>query len=69
MAQPKINRDQLGVGTDLGEYTVGTLPSASAYPNCWALVTDASGSPGGRTIVRSDGTNWKIVTLEGDTVS
>lgn len=51
---------------DLGEYTLATLPTAAIYPNTYALVTDAAG---GRTIVRSDGTNWKIVTVEGATVS
>lgn len=54
------------LGIDLGEYTVAGLPSASAYPNCWALATNASG---GRTIVRSDGTNWKVVAVEGATVT
>lgn len=51
---------------DLGEYTVSNLPSAATYPNFWALATDASG---GRTVVRSDGTNWKVVAVEGATVS
>ena len=52
--------------SDLGEYTVATLPSASDNANCYALATDASG---GRTIVRSDGTNWKVVVVEGATVT
>ena len=54
------------LGVDLGEFTVANLPSASTYPNCWALATDASG---GRTVVRSDGTNWKVVVVEGATVT
>jgi len=54
---------------DLGEYTVSGLPSASSYPNHWALVTDASGSPGGRVIVRSDGSDWRIIAFEGAIVS
>lgn len=54
------------LGTDLGEFTLAGLPAAGSYPNCWALVTDASG---GRTIVRSDGTNWKVVVVEGATVA
>lgn len=54
------------LGVDLGEFTVAGLPAASSYPNCWALATDASG---GRTIVRSDGTNWKVVVVEGATVT
>ena len=53
-------------GVDLGEYTVAGLPSASSNANGWALATDASG---GRTIVRSDGTNWKVVAVEGATVT
>lgn len=51
---------------DLGEYAVAGLPTASTYPSCYALATDASG---GRTIVRSDGTNWKVVAVEGATVT
>lgn len=51
---------------DLGEFTVAGLPSASANANAWALATDASG---GRTVVRSDGTNWKVISVEGATVS
>ena len=54
------------LGIDLGEYTVANLPAASTYPNCWALATNASG---GRTAVRSDGTNWKVIAVEGATVS
>jgi hypothetical protein len=51
---------------DLGEYTVATLPDAGSFANCWALATDASG---GRTVVRSDGTNWKVISVEGATVA
>lgn len=51
---------------DLGEFTVAGLPSASANPNAYALATDASG---GRTLVRSDGTNWKVIAVEGATVT
>ena len=51
---------------DMGEYTLATLPSAAANPSAYALVTDAAG---GRTIVRSDGTNWRIVVVEGAIVS
>jgi len=54
------------VGYDLGEFTVAGLPSASTNANGYALATDASG---GRTIVRSDGTNWKVVVVEGSTVT
>lgn len=54
------------LGIDLGEFTVAGLPSASANANCRALATNASG---GRTLVRSDGTNWKVVVVEGATVS
>jgi len=52
--------------TDLGEFLLANLPSAASNANAYALVTDAVG---GRTIVRSDGTNWKIVVVEGATVS
>ena len=52
--------------TDLGEFTVGTLPAASSNPGAWALATNASG---GRTVVRSDGTNWKVIAVEGATVT
>lgn len=51
---------------DLGEYTVANLPTASDNPNAYALATNASG---GRTIVRSNGTNWKVIVVEGATVS
>ena len=54
------------LGIDLGEYTIANLPAAASYPNCWALATDASG---GRTAVRSDGSNWKVIAVEGATVS
>ena len=52
--------------SDMGEFTVAGLPAAADNANAYALATDASG---GRTIVRSDGTNWKIVVVEGATVS
>lgn len=52
--------------TDLGEFTVAGLPDPTLNANAYALATDASG---GRTIVRSDGTAWKIVAVEGATVS
>ena len=52
--------------SDLGEYAVGSLPAAATHANSYALATDASG---GRTIVRSDGTNWKVVAVEGATVT
>lgn len=51
---------------DLGEYTVAGLPAAASYANAYALATDASG---GRTVVRSDGTNWKVIAVEGATVA
>jgi len=51
---------------DMGEYTVAGLPDATANANAYALATNASG---GRTIVRSDGTNWKVVVVEGATVT
>lgn len=53
------------LGIDLGEYTVAGLPAAATYKNCWAVATNAAG---GRTSVRSDGTNWKIIAVEGATV-
>jgi len=54
------------LNSDLGEFTVAGLPSAVTNPNAYALATNASG---GRTVVRSDGTLWKIVAVEGATVS
>jgi len=54
------------LGYDLGEFTVAGLPTASSNANGYALATNASG---GRTIVRSDGTNWKVVAVEGATVT
>ncbi len=54
------------VGFDLGEFTVAGLPTASSNANGLALATDASG---GRTFVRSDGTNWKVIAVEGATVT
>lgn len=58
--------DQLDSSGNLGEYIVATLPDASANANAFALATDAVG---GRTIVRSDGTNWRIIVVEGAIVS
>ncbi|KKK52706.1 hypothetical protein LCGC14_3102220, partial [marine sediment metagenome] len=54
------------IGFDLGEFTVAGLPTASSNANGWALATDAGG---GRTVVRSDGTDWKVVVVEGATVT
>jgi len=51
---------------DLGEFTLATLPDATVNANSYALVTDAAG---GRTVVRSDGTAWKIIAVEGGTVA
>lgn len=56
----------LNLQRDMGEFVIASLPSASANPNSYAIATDASG---GRTIVRSDGTNWKIVAVELGTVA
>ena len=53
-------------GQDLGEYTVAGLPAAADNASHFAVATNASG---GRTIVRSDGTNWKVVAVEGATVA
>jgi hypothetical protein len=52
--------------TDLGEFVIASLPAAGTNANSYALATDASG---GRTVVRSDGTNWKVIALEGATVT
>ncbi len=52
--------------TYLGAFTVAGLPTASANTNALALATDASG---GRTLVISDGTNWKVFATEGATVA
>lgn len=41
-----------------GQYTLTTLPSASAYSGYHIDVTNATGGP---KLCRSDGTNWKIV--------
>ena len=51
---------------DLGETTLASLPPASSHPNAWILVTNASG---GRTVCRSNGTAWKVIAVEGATVS
>lgn len=50
----------------MGEFTVAGLPSAAANQGAFAIATNASG---GRTIVASDGTNWKVIALESGTVS
>ena len=50
----------------LGEFLFANLPAASDNANGFALCTNASG---GRTIVRSDGTDWKVVAVEGATVT
>jgi len=60
------NMSFVSPSTDLGEYTLVGLPDPTLNANAYALVTDAIG---GRTIVRSNGTNWKIVAVEGATVS
>ena len=54
------------IGFDLGEFTVAGLPTASSNANGWALATDAGA---GRTVVRSDGTDWKVVAVEGAIVT
>ncbi|AEY69562.1 tail fiber protein [Burkholderia phage vB_BceS_AH2] len=41
-----------------GQYTLATMPSASAYSGYLIDVTDAAGGP---KTCRSDGTNWKIL--------
>ena len=61
-----LNTIDLRFAADLGEVLLADLPAAEGYPDSYALVTDAAG---GRTIVRSDGTDWKIVAVEGATVS
>lgn len=40
-----------------GQFTLGTLPSASAYPGYYITVTDATGGP---KLCRSSGTIWQI---------
>lgn len=61
---------QADLVVDLGEFTIGTIPAASGYPNGWAVVTDyvvgsPQGSPFPYTVVRSDGTNWiKVVSYD-----
>lgn len=42
----------------VGQYTLSTLPAASAWPGYEIDVTDAAG---GAKRCRSDGTNWKIL--------
>lgn len=51
---------------DIGEFTVAGLPDPTTRANSYALVTDASG---GRTVVRSDGAAWKVIAVEGLTVT
>lgn len=51
--------------TDLGEYTKAGIPSASSYPNVYAVITDTAN---GRTIVRSNGSNWMEVAVEGSSI-
>ncbi len=43
----------------MAEYTVATLPTASAHDNHAIIVSDETG---GRTIATSDGTNWRRVS-------
>jgi hypothetical protein len=62
----EISLEEVPVQGDLGEFTVAALPAAASNANKYALATNASG---GRTIVRSDGTNWKVVAVEGATVT
>ena len=51
---------------DIGEYTVAGLPSAAANTYALAIATNASG---GRTLVRSNGSAWKVISVEGGTVT
>jgi len=51
---------------DMGEFIIASLPDATLNANAYALATDASG---GRTVVRSDGTVWKVIAVEGATVA
>lgn len=61
-----LNTIDDNIWKDMGEYTVAGLPAAVNNPNAYALATNASG---GRTVVRSNGTAWKIVAVEGATVT
>jgi len=61
-----LNTIDTNLAADMGEYAVASLPDATVHPNAYALATDASG---GRTIVRSNGTDWKVVVVEGATVT
>lgn len=61
-----LNKIDASFYKDLGEFTLAQIPAANLHANGYALVTDAAG---GRTIVRSNGTNWKIVAVEGATIS
>jgi len=60
------------IQTDLGEFTLATLPSAASNKNGWIVVTDSTPP---RALCRSDGTNWKTfsdgtnIIREGATVA
>jgi len=50
----------------LGSFTVAGLPSAAANTDRLALATDAGA---GRTLVISDGSDWKVFAVEGAIVT
>lgn len=58
LAIEKWVRDIFRSPLQLDAYAVADLPPADGWTNCVAICTDESG---GRTLVTSDGTNWRRV--------
>lgn len=58
LAIEKWVRDIFRSPLQLDAYTVAELPTAAGWTNCVAICTNESG---GRTLVVSDGTNWRRV--------
>jgi hypothetical protein len=56
--ETRLNRLQVLGPVRVGQYTLASLPSASAFTGYEIDVTDAAG---GARRCRSDGTNWKIL--------
>jgi hypothetical protein len=51
----------MGAPMRLGQYTLTTLPSPSAYPGHLIEVTNATVAPAGRKTCQSNGTSWLIL--------
>lgn len=53
-------------GHKFPEFTLATMPAAASHTSAMIVVTDASGGP---TLCKSDGSNWKVMAVQGATVA